>query len=76
MNSISRSTVSAEKLAKKWNERFPIGTQVRYWTGAREGRGNIAITRTPAEVLGGHTPVIWVEGVSGCIALSHVEPLH
>lgn len=75
MNEIARSTVSPNKLVAMWNRRFPVGTRVRYWTGAREGVGKESVTRTEAEALSGHTAVIWLEGVVGCVALTHVEPL-
>ena len=58
-----------------FNSCHPIGTRVRYWTGVREGDGRTSATRTKAQVLGGHTSVVWVDGQAGCIALSHVEPL-
>lgn len=32
------------------------------------------ITRSPAQVLSGHTPVIWLEGITGCYALERVTP--
>lgn len=57
----------------RWNEAFPPGTAVRYWTGVREGAGVESTTRTSAELLGGHTAAVWVEGHGACIALSHVE---
>lgn len=74
----SRETIASDLLkqqAKDFNRCYPVGTRVRYWRGAREGQGLIGFTRYPAEVLGGHTPVVWICGCSGCIALSHVEPL-
>jgi hypothetical protein len=74
MSELARSTVSPMALAAKWNKYFPIGTRVRYWTGVREGSGKVSITSTAAEVLGGHTAVVWIEGCSGCVALSHVQP--
>lgn len=55
-----------------WNTTTPVGTPVRYWTGIREGEGKRSRTRTAAQVLGGHTAVVWVEGESSCIALTHV----
>lgn len=64
--------------AEEWNRwferrRLPVlGAPVRYWTGVREGPGTAGVTRTGAEVLGGHTAVLWVEGVAGAIALTHV----
>lgn len=32
-------------------------------------------TRSPAEVLGGHSAVVWLEGTSGCYLLDRVTPL-
>jgi hypothetical protein len=75
MNNLARSTVSAAKLVAMWNERFPVGTPVTYWPGRREGHGQLTTTSSEAQLLGGHTPVVWLYDVSGCVALSHVEPL-
>lgn len=66
---------SPEKQAIAFNSLCPVGSPVRYWTGAREGLGKEGITRSEASVLEGHTAVVWIEGCAGCIALSHVEPL-
>ena len=57
-----------------FNERYPVGTPVRYWTMLREGPGKTGETRSTAQVLSGHTAVVWVTGQPGCIALTHVEP--
>jgi hypothetical protein len=51
-----------------------VGTRCRYWKGAREGEGQVAATRSEATMLGGHSAVIFLEGVAGCVSLSHVEP--
>lgn len=75
MNELARSTLSPQRLVDKWNKLFPVGTLVRYWTGAREGVGKLSVTWTEAKVLNGHTAVVWVEGEPGCVALSFVEPL-
>lgn len=80
MTSIARSILSAQALADKFNRQFPVGTRVRYWTGAREGMGKVSVTRSEAQVLGGHTAVVWVDGYRdgdppACIALSHIQPL-
>ena len=45
------------------------------WTWEREGVGKIGTTRSHAEVLSGHTAVVWITGCVGCVCLSHVEPL-
>jgi len=34
-----------------------------------------ARTRTEAYVLSGHSPVVFVEGISGCYHLTHCEPI-
>ena len=60
----------------RWNAARPVGTPVRVWTGAREGDGTLTRTRSAASVLGGHTAVVWVDGHSACIALTHVDPDH
>ena len=53
---------------------WPIGTTVRYWTGAREGAGALGRTRgTPH--LRGQTPVVFVTGHGAYIALTHVQPV-
>lgn len=57
-----------------FNRAYPAGYPVRYWTGDREGEGKVSTTRSGARLLGGHTAVVWVEGVASCIALTHVEP--
>ncbi|MFG2307639.1 hypothetical protein ACGFS9_02950 [Streptomyces sp. NPDC048566] len=62
-----------------WNARYPIGTPVTAYPGVRpeEGEGERLATRTrsEAQVLGGHTAVVWVDGHGACIALSHVDPV-
>lgn len=57
-----------------FNAAHPVGTPVRYWSGRRFGDGQISRTREPACMMSGHGSV-WLEGVSGSIALSHVEAL-
>ena len=57
---------------EQFNMHCPVGTPVLYWPGLREGRGRESTTRSCAWLLGGHTPVVMVEGYPGGIALSHV----
>lgn len=70
------ATVKVKKIVRRFNQRYPVGTRIRYWTGLKNyGPGAETTTRTPAEILGGHTPVVWVDGHAACIALTHVEPI-
>ena len=70
MKKYQRSQIDQVRL---FNAAYRVGTLCRYWTGEREGEGKIAATRSEAQMLSGHTAVVWLEGVSGCVALSHVE---
>lgn len=56
-------------------DRLPLGTPVLYWPGARTGEGRLSVTRTPIWKVGSGTEVVSVEGYSGGIALTHVEPV-
>lgn len=60
--------------AEAFNARYPVGTSVRYRRGRADGDGVESVTRSAASVVGG-TAVVWIEGVGGRIALSHVEAL-
>lgn len=64
-----------QRLVDRWNAKYSIQTPVRYWTGIREGEGKYSTTRTEAQLLSGHTAVVWVVAEPGCIALSHVEAI-
>jgi hypothetical protein len=68
-------TQQPHDLVNHFNHDHTIGTPVRYWTGTREGDGKTSHIRTRAELMGGHTPVVWVEGEASAIALTHIEPI-
>ncbi len=80
------SEKGAQKVCDAFNAENPVGTQVRYWRGERDGEpSGTGKTYTEASVLAyafakkrhstssGNTPVVWIEGCTGCIALTHVE---
>lgn len=58
-----------------FNKHVPVGSRVVYWPGVRVGEGRESVTRSAAWFLGGHTPVVMVEGYPGGIALTHVMPV-
>ena len=53
-----------------FNDHHPIGTEVIVIKDL--GEKIKTKVRFPAEVLSGHTPVVWLEGISGCYLLSRV----
>lgn len=57
----------------EFNALHEVGAPVRYWPGVREGDGIESVTRSEAWLMGGHSPVVMIEGYPGGIALSHVE---
>lgn len=61
-----------QKQCDAFNTANPIGTEVIY----RYDNGDLKGTRTRSEasVLSGHTPVVWVEDISGCVFLDRVRP--
>lgn len=57
----------------KWNERYPVGQAVVVRLDSGEDRATT--TRSKAQLLSGHSAVIWLEGISGCYLLSRVTPV-
>lgn len=53
-----------------WNAKYAIGTRVKL--NRDIGTPFITRTRSKAEVLSGHTAVIWLDGVRGCYDLDRV----
>ncbi|MFI9845173.1 hypothetical protein ACIHFD_49700 [Nonomuraea sp. NPDC051941] len=66
-------TSTPDQTVADWNARRPVGTPVRYWPIMGEPESMVTRTRSPAWVLGGHTPVVMVDDVAGGVALSHVR---
>lgn len=67
--------------AEEFNRLYPIGTPVVVYPGIRpdDARNPANVrrietqTRSKAQLLGGHTDVVWVEDHGACIALTHVD---
>jgi hypothetical protein len=59
----------------RFNKEHPAGATVHVWTGVmHDGPPKVGTVRAPgAYVMGGHSAVVHVEGVRGCVAISHVE---
>jgi hypothetical protein len=56
-----------------FNERYSVGQPV---TVRKDGGEDFqTVTTSKAEVLSGHSAVIWLEGISGCYLLDRVTPV-
>ncbi len=55
-----------------WNRRHEVGCAVEYHPIIGEAGHINTTTRSKAYVLSGHTAVLFVKGVSGCVALEAV----
>ena len=62
-----------QKICDSFNAKYPVGTDVSVRRDA--GTATITKTRSKAEVLSGHSAVIWLDGISGCYLLSRVSPI-
>jgi hypothetical protein len=53
-----------------WNANVAVGEKVTY----RNDLGEEILTRTRsrAQVLSNHTAVVWLDGITGCVALDRV----
>lgn len=60
--------------ADAFNFRVNVGDLIEYSEVIGMGEPKRYATRTPAEVLSGHTAVVWLEGKSGCVAVLHCTP--
>lgn len=59
------------EIVEKWNEAHEPGIAVIVTDDF--GKETATKTRSYAELLGGHTPVIWLEGITGCYDLTRVR---
>lgn len=67
------SPAKMKDLCQAFNAQHKIGDTIRVWPGAVAGEPvERTIVSPGAVVMGGHTPVVYVSGGGGCIALTHV----
>lgn len=59
--------------ASEWNERYPVGTPVKYFPVLPGTDFMETKTRSEAWELGHGESVVKVEGVTGCVIISHCE---
>jgi len=70
------SPAALEKRVSDWNAKYPIGTPVTRYAFIHPLREpSVTKTQSKAWVMGGHSAMVMVEGVSGGVALESVVPL-
>ncbi len=77
MKLTKRQQAKADKLqaiCDKFNASYPVGTAVFL---KKDGHDELfpTKTRSTAQVMSGHSAVIWLENVSGCYLLDRVAPI-
>jgi hypothetical protein len=65
------SKAEYERQVASWNEKHAIGASVTVTTD--NGQRISTVTRSAAQMLSGHTAVIFVEGIAGAYLLSRVR---
>lgn len=71
---MKRPSVKAEcAKVDAWNAANKIGVDVAYRRD--NGKAILTKTRTEAQMLSGHTAVVWLENVSGCVDLTRVNAI-
>jgi len=68
-----KTPAQLQKQCDDWNARYPVGTEVEYYPVMGDTQYSVHRTRMPAQVLSGHTAVIWIEEKAGCVSLDHVS---
>jgi hypothetical protein len=66
------SPAAMAKAVAAFNQRHAVGDVILCWPGLREGKPVPRTILSPANILSGHTAVVYVAGGGGCIALTHV----
>ena len=62
-----------QKECDRFNARVPVGSLVEYSEVIGDPPLGRFKTRTEAQVLSGHTAVVWLEGKSGCVCVEHCK---
>jgi len=81
MRRVNRAAAAVERTAElqeqcdQWNKHHPVGTLVEYHPIIDEPEHRLRRTRTAAQVLSGHTAVVWLEDEWGCVCLEACVPV-
>ena len=68
------TTTALQAQCDQFNQMHPVGTSVTVQLDGSDEPFK-TVTRSTAQVLSGHTAVIWLENVTGCYLLERVTPI-
>jgi hypothetical protein len=68
-----KSKRQMELEVENWNLKHSVGIPVTVKLDSGEVR--TTKTRSRAEMLSGHSPVIWLDGITGCYLLDRVKAI-
>lgn len=67
------STAAQQRRVDEFNTACDVGQHVNVRLDS--GEVKTTTTRSEAQMMGGHTAVVWLEGISGAYPLDRVTPL-
>jgi hypothetical protein len=70
---LAQASAQLQATCDKFNAAHPVGTAVTVQLDGGEVRETI--TTSEAQVLSGHSAVIWLKGISGCYLLERVTSM-
>jgi hypothetical protein len=73
MASKQMSLTERRRLVAEFNKICAVGARVS--VRLDDGSTVDTVTTAPAEILGGHTPVVWLKDISGAYLLTRVKVL-
>ncbi|MFZ6655883.1 hypothetical protein [Undibacterium sp. TJN19] len=71
--SLAKATAKLQAVCNNFNNANPVGTEVSVLLDGGEVRQTV--TTSEAQVLSGHSAVIWLQGIVGCYLLERVKTL-
>lgn len=66
-----QTAAQLQRECDKWNAANTVGTLVSFENVTGDGETHRGKSVSEAQILSGHSAVIWLEGYSGCVLLSH-----
>lgn len=64
--------MSKNNKIEKFNASFPIGTEVIFKNLIGDSNRVITKVKSKAFLLSGHTPVVFLDNIQGCVSIEHV----